>query len=191
VTAVLRRMVPADLPAVGMLEQQLFGDEAWSREMLVSELTQLPGRYYLAADDGGVIAGYAGLLTPGGPEADVLTIAVAESRWGEGIGAALLEALLDEAALRGCREVFLEVRVDNERAKRLYKRRGFAEVGIRRGYYQPSGTDALVMRLPIAVRGEGAGGAGRAHVAGAQRADGGRRANGAGRADGAQVGGAG
>ena len=36
--------------------------------------------------------------------------------------------------------------MDNERAKRLYKRYGFAEVGIRRGYYQPSGVDAVVMR---------------------------------------------
>jgi len=46
-------------------------------------------------------------------------------------------------------EVFLEVRVDNERAQRLYRSRGFAEIGIRRGYYQPSGTDALVMQLSL------------------------------------------
>jgi ribosomal-protein-alanine N-acetyltransferase len=38
------------------------------------------------------------------------------------------------------------VRVDNDRAQRLYRRRGFAGIGIRRAYYQPSGTDALVMR---------------------------------------------
>ena len=67
-------------------------------------------------------------------------------RWGEGIGGALLDGLLTEAARRGCTEVFLEVRVDNDRAQRLYRRRGFTEIGIRRGYYQPSGTDALVMR---------------------------------------------
>jgi ribosomal-protein-alanine N-acetyltransferase len=45
--------------------------------------------------------------------------------------------------------VFLEVRVDNHRAQLLYQRRGFVEIGIRRGYYQPSGTDALVMRLSL------------------------------------------
>ena len=38
------------------------------------------------------------------------------------------------------------MRVDNDRAQRLYRRRGFAGIGIRRAYYQPSGTDALVMR---------------------------------------------
>jgi [ribosomal protein S18]-alanine N-acetyltransferase len=76
----------------------------------------------------------------------VLTMAVAEDRWGEGIGAALLGELLAEAGRRGCHEVFLEVRVDNTRAQNLYRRYGFTEIGLRRGYYQPSGTDALVMR---------------------------------------------
>jgi [ribosomal protein S18]-alanine N-acetyltransferase len=61
-----------------------------------------------------------------------------------------VENLLAEAARRGCTEVFLEVRVDNDRAQRLYRRHGFTGVGIRRGYYQPSGTDALVMRCKIA-----------------------------------------
>jgi ribosomal-protein-alanine N-acetyltransferase len=42
--------------------------------------------------------------------------------------------------------VLLEVRADNELAQGLYRRRGFAEIGRRRGYYQPSGTDAVVMK---------------------------------------------
>jgi [ribosomal protein S18]-alanine N-acetyltransferase len=42
--------------------------------------------------------------------------------------------------------VLLEVRADNEVAQRLYTRRGFEEIGRRRGYYQPSGDDAVVMK---------------------------------------------
>jgi ribosomal-protein-alanine N-acetyltransferase len=146
----LRPMTRADLPAVTGLERALFGDEAWTEGMLAAELDGLPGgRYYLVAEDGGVLVGYAGLLTPGGGQADVLTLAVAEDRWGQRIGAALLDGLLGEAARRGCTEVFLEVRIDNDRAQRLYRGRGFNEIGIRRGYYQPSGTDALVMRLDM------------------------------------------
>jgi ribosomal-protein-alanine N-acetyltransferase len=153
----LREMTAADLPAVLDLEHALFGDEAWTEGMLASELAGVAsGRYYLVADDGGELAGYAGLLTPGGGQADVLTLAVAEQRWGQGLGAALLDALLAEAGRRGCSEVFLEVRVDNVRAQRLYQRRGFVEIGIRRGYYQPSGTDALVMRLSLDRPGGGA-----------------------------------
>ena len=154
----LREMTHADLPAVLGLEHALFGDEAWTEGMLASELAGVAsGRYYLVAEQAGALVGYAGLLTPGGGQADVLTLAVAEQHWGQGLGAALLDALLAEASRRGCGEVFLEVRVDNHRAQRLYQRRGFVEIGIRRGYYQPSGTDALVMRLSL----ERSGGPGR------------------------------
>jgi ribosomal-protein-alanine N-acetyltransferase len=148
--ATLRLMTPADLDAVLLLEIDLFGDEAWSRQMLAGELAEQPrSRYYLVADDDGAIAAYAGLLVAGA-QADVLTLAVAAGRWGRGIGSALLEALLTEAARRGCTEVFLEVRTDNIRAQRLYQRYGFRQIGIRKGYYQPSGADALVMRRDLA-----------------------------------------
>jgi [ribosomal protein S18]-alanine N-acetyltransferase len=148
--ATLRLMTPADLDAVLLLEIDLFGDEAWSRQMLEGELAEQPrSRYYLVADDDGAIAAYAGLLVAGA-QADVLTLAVAAGRWGRGIGSALLEALLTEAARRGCTEVFLEVRTDNIRAQRLYQRYGFRQIGIRKGYYQPSGADALVMRRDLA-----------------------------------------
>jgi [ribosomal protein S18]-alanine N-acetyltransferase len=142
----LRLMTPADIEAVLPMEQALFGEESWSRQMLEGELAEQPrSRYYVVADDDGVVTGYGGLLLAGG-QADVLTLAVAADRWGQGTGSALLEALLAEAERRGCTQVFLEVRIDNDRAQRLYRRYGFAEIGIRKGYYQPSGTDALVMR---------------------------------------------
>lgn len=143
-------MAGTDLADVGRLEIELFGDDAWSPEMLASELAAEPGgRYYLVAEENGLLAGYAGLLAPGGGQADVLTLAVDRERWGGGIGTALLEGLLAEAARRGCTEVFLEVRVNNDRAQRLYRRHGFTKAGLRRGYYHPSGMDALVMRREL------------------------------------------
>jgi ribosomal-protein-alanine N-acetyltransferase len=145
----LRVMTPADLEAVLGLELSSFGEEAWSRRMLEAELAAQPGsRYYLIAADDGVITGYAGLLVAS-TQADVLTLAVAADRWGQGTGAALLEALLAEAERRGCTQVFLEVRTDNDRAQRLYRSHGFVQIGIRKGYYQPSGADALVMRRDL------------------------------------------
>ncbi len=146
-----RLMTAADLDSVLSLELALFGEEAWSRQMLAGELGQQPAsRYYLiAADPAGTVVGYAGLLAAGG-QADVLTIAVSAAHWGGGIGSRLLEELLTEAVRRGCTEVFLEVRADNLRAQRLYRWWGFAEVGLRPGYYQPSGTDAIVMRRDLA-----------------------------------------
>jgi ribosomal-protein-alanine N-acetyltransferase len=142
-------MTTADLDAVLDLEHALFGDDAWSRRMLEGELAEQPrSRYYLVADENGAITGYAGLLVAAA-QADVLTLAVAADRWGQGTGSALLEALLTEAARRNAVEVFLEVRTDNTRAQRLYRRYGFSQIGIRKGYYQPSGADALVMRRDL------------------------------------------
>ncbi len=71
------------------------------------------------------------------------TMAVAPSHQGQGLGALLLSALLDEAARRGQRVVSLEVRADNAAAQRLYERHGFARVGVRKGYYR--GVDGWVM----------------------------------------------
>jgi [ribosomal protein S18]-alanine N-acetyltransferase len=154
----LRTMTLADLDAVLRLEIELFGEEAWSRPMLEGELAQQPAcRHYLVAQEDGQLVGYAGLLDAGA-QADVVTIAVTRSHQGHGTGGALLAALLAEARRRGCLEVFLEVRVDNLRAQQLYRSRGFVQVGVRRGYYQPSGTDALVMCLDMGAAGDTAGG---------------------------------
>ncbi len=150
----LRPMTEADLSGVLELEDALFAEEAWSRQMLLGELEQQPeSRHYLVAEQDEALVGYAGLMTAG-EQADVLTIAVAAASWGHGVGSRLLAALLSEARRRGCSEMFLEVRADNVRAQRLYKWWGFTEIGIRRGYYQPSGMDAIVMRRDLAIESE-------------------------------------
>jgi tRNA threonylcarbamoyladenosine biosynthesis protein TsaB len=143
----LRKMRRADMTAIMALEQELFPEDAWTPEMFAAEFAQPPSRrLYLVAEAGNALIGYAGMMFAGGSQADVVTLAVAPARWGEGTGTALLTALVDEAGKRGYQEVLLEVRKDNPRARRLYLRHGFDEVGIRRGYYQPSGVDAVVMR---------------------------------------------
>ncbi|MFC1417133.1 ribosomal protein S18-alanine N-acetyltransferase [Streptacidiphilus cavernicola] len=147
----LREMRWWDLAPVLLLERELFPEDAWSAGMFWSELadTRHPRgtRWYTVAEDAaGEVAGYAGLMAVGGT-GDVQTIAVAEPRWGTGLGARLLTALIGQAAAVGCTELLLEVRVDNPRAQRLYERFGFQPLGVRRNYYQPSGVDALVMRL--------------------------------------------
>jgi [ribosomal protein S18]-alanine N-acetyltransferase len=147
----LREMTKADMPAIMALEQDLFPDDAWTPEMFASEFAQPASRrVYLVAVERDTVVGYAGMMFPGGPAADVVTLGVAPAHWGRGIGTALLCALVDEAERRGCTEVLLEVREDNPRARQLYLRHGFTEIGIRRGYYQPSGVDAVVMRKVLA-----------------------------------------
>jgi ribosomal-protein-alanine N-acetyltransferase len=137
-----------DLPAVLVLEEELFAPDTWTAAMYRDELSRTDTRFYLVAEDGDGLAGYGGLIAYD-DEAHVSTIGVAAGRQGEGIGSLLLDALLAEADRRRSPVVILEVRADNELAQGLYRRRGFAEVGRRRGYYQPSGADAVVMRREL------------------------------------------
>jgi ribosomal-protein-alanine N-acetyltransferase len=146
----LRPLHYDDLAAVLDLERTLFPDDAWSPGMFAEELAmQGRGRHYVAAEEGNTLVGYAGMMLPGGRQAEVLTLAVDERHWGQGIGSALLSDLLEEAHRLHCTEIFLEVRADNPRAQDLYHRFGFEDAGIRRGYYQPSGMDAIVMRRDL------------------------------------------
>jgi ribosomal-protein-alanine N-acetyltransferase len=147
----LRPMTKADMTAIIALERQLFPEDAWTPEMFASEFTQPASRrLYLVAEAANALIGYAGMMFTGGSQADVVTLAVNPAHWGQGTGTALLAALVDEAGKRGYEEVLLEVREDNPRARQLYLRHGFTEVGIRHGYYQPSGVDAVVMRKELA-----------------------------------------
>ena len=149
----LRPMRWWDIAAAAELERALFAADPWTEAGFWSELAGVPEtRYYVVAEDCGALVGYAGLLVVAG-EADVQTVAVDGSRQGAGVGRALVEELLAEAGRRGCTQVMLEVREDNEVARALYASLGFTGVGRRRGYYGP-GADALLMRRvdPARVR---------------------------------------
>jgi [ribosomal protein S18]-alanine N-acetyltransferase len=126
------------------LERALFGEQPWTARTFWSELGQLETRAYVVALDGEDVVGYAGLCDYP-DEAWVQTMAVAPSHQGRGLGGRLLTALLDEAGRRGQRTVSLEVRAGNGVAQRLYARHGFERTGVRRGYYQPGGEDAVLM----------------------------------------------
>ncbi|MFG1657226.1 ribosomal protein S18-alanine N-acetyltransferase [Micromonospora chersina] len=127
------------------LEADLFGAERWSPAMFWNELAN--GHHYLVAtDDDGAVLGYAGLMVAPPDEAWVQNIAVRRDAQRRGIGRLLLEALLAESARQGVRSTLLEVAADNAPAQRLYAMYGFEPIGVRRGYYQPSNTDALVMQ---------------------------------------------
>jgi [ribosomal protein S18]-alanine N-acetyltransferase len=137
----------ADLEAIMAIERATFPTDAWSAQTMSREIGDPHGHYLVAVGEDGAADGYAGLLSPlGAEDADIQTVAVAAHARRQGLGRALVVALLAEADRRGARRVFLEVRADNAPAQELYRSLGFEEIGVRRGYYQPDGVDALVMR---------------------------------------------
>lgn len=72
-------------------------------------------------------------------EAEVYDIAVSPAHRRKGIGEMLLKNMLQK-----CERAFLEVRESNAGAKALYKKMGFKESGMRKGYYS-DGENAVVM----------------------------------------------
>jgi len=85
-------------------------------------------------------------------EAEILSIAVAESHRGRGLSNNLLLTHLGHLAGRGVRTVFLEVEENNRPARRLYERAGFTVVGRRERYYRQSDgnpLNALLMRRDL------------------------------------------
>ena len=175
----LREMAAGDLEAIARLESELFGAEAWSRDLLAAELAASHGpmadrRYVVveseesdgdgdadeAADraagagpHGPRLLGYAGLYHAGGlTSADLLTIATIPAARGRGIASLMLTELVSTAREVGCPDVLLEVRQSNEVAQRLYARHGFVPIGRRRRYYQAPPEDAVVMRLTLRPR---------------------------------------
>lgn len=146
----LRRAGSADLDAIMAIEIPTFGGDAWSPATMGSDLAS-PYCFYLVDELDGAIVAYAGLRhIPGTSDADIQTIAVRADRRRAGTGRMLMEALIAQAVAEGAREVFLDVRADNESAQRLYLDLGFEQIGVRPDYYPEGPTDAIVMRLRTA-----------------------------------------
>ena len=141
----IRQMVRDDCHAVHSLLQESFQD-AWSLEN-VEEMFRVPGYLCLVAADlkGGRIHAFAGMKSVL-DEADITDIAVLNSDRGLGLGSFILRRLLDLAAEKGIRQVFLEVRVSNRPALALYKKMGFVPTGLRKKYFRDPVEDALLMQ---------------------------------------------
>ena len=144
---------PADLEIIRMRRRHLRGVMAierqvyprpWSPNLFLSEMNEVRNRTYLVAKLGKDVAGYGGIMSYG-EEAHITTIAVDPKHHRRKIGTRLMFELLQEAIRLGARAVSLEVRVSNWGAQRMYQRFGFRPVGVRKGYYQETNEDALVM----------------------------------------------
>ncbi|MBT8211593.1 MAG: ribosomal protein S18-alanine N-acetyltransferase [Acidimicrobiia bacterium] len=139
-TPVIRSMTSADLTRVLELESAIF-PQPWSPGVFRDELA-LDNRRYLVASVDENILGYAGLMLLG-EDAHVTTVAASPDAGGMRLGTRLVLELVEMAMEAGTRHLTLEVRFSNERARELYRRFGFAPVGLRKNYYRTE--DALVM----------------------------------------------
>ena len=131
-----------DILRISELEKEIFSDEAWSYKTLAT-VFEMPASINVLCEDGGEIAGYGG-VTVAADSADIGNIAVAENYRNGGIGTLILQKLCVRAKEKGAEKVFLEVRVSNSAAMKLYLKCGFVGSYARTRYY-PDGEDCLVM----------------------------------------------
>jgi ribosomal-protein-alanine N-acetyltransferase len=140
-------MGEADLDTVAEIERTLHVSP-WSRGNFGDSLHA--GYHCWIAERDGRLAGY-GIVAVGAGEAHLLNLTVAPEWQRRGIGAEFTAFLAKLAHDYGAKRIFLEVRPSNNAARALYARAGFAEIGLRRGYYPAAQgrEDAVVMEMKL------------------------------------------
>jgi len=126
-------MKDKDIPAVVEIENSSFKypkPEAVFRE---------DEHKYLVARDEDKVVGYIGIEKILDEE-HIINMAVHPAYRKQGIGKRLMQHVLNDEDV-----FFLEVRVSNDSAKKIYEKYGFKVISVRKGYYA-DGEDACVMR---------------------------------------------
>lgn len=150
---VLRPMTRDDIPAVRAFEQAACADatHAWSEDNYRSSLSS---GYWMRVCTlpGGQVVGVCVAMF-GVDELHLLNIAVDRACHGQGVASFMLERLVDLCQAHRLATLWLEVRPSNTRARALYERHGYAQVGLRKNYYPALGgrEDAVVMRREVAL----------------------------------------
>lgn len=139
----IRQATVNDVEDIYEIEKLCFPDP-WSRDALTYELGENPRAFYIVADIGGKVVGYAGLWWID-DEGHITNVAVRPGYRNRRIGEGIISVLIDFTAGEGILHHTLEVRRSNEPAINLYEKFGFRVEGVRRGYYLNNGEDALIM----------------------------------------------
>ncbi len=146
----LRAMVLEDLSQVEVIDQLSFS-APWPKQAFHYELTQNKHALcqvaeYAKTGQSAIIVG-AIVVWVVLNEAHISTLAVHPSYRRRGIAQKLLISVLTLATQAGATQALLEVRASNVAAQNLYLKLGFEGVGVRKGYYQDTHEDALLMTL--------------------------------------------
>ena len=145
----LLAMNSAQLDAVLAIEVAAYAFP-WTRGNFIDSIAAgYPAR--VLVDSRGAMLGYF-IAMSGVDEMHLLNITVAPAVQGCGHGRRMIAALIAQCRAHAALQLWLEVRESNARARAIYARLGFAQQGIRKGYYPaPFGRreDAVVMSLRL------------------------------------------
>ena len=84
-------------------------------------------------------------------ESEIIMLCVKPEHRREGLATLLMIDVIDKAITSGVKHIFLEVSEDNYKAKSMYKKLGFKNVGTRKKYYTSNNkrSDAIVKKLSL------------------------------------------
>ena len=142
-------MTVGDLGVVSAIETAAY-PFPWSRGNFIDSLAAGYIARVLWADRQRAI-GYF-IAMEGVDEMHLLNLTVAPPEQRRGNACRMLDELVALCRAHGARQLWLEVRESNERARALYLRYGFKHIGVRRGYYPAAAgkrEDAAVMSLEV------------------------------------------
>ncbi len=142
-----REMLMSDLGVVMQLEPTLYS-HPWTHGNFVDSLNNHHQAWVLSENE--VIIGYSVMMMVL-DEAHLLNISVDKALQGKGWGRYLLDLMMKKARELGAANLFLEVRVSNVNAIKLYEKVGFNEMAIRRNYYPAVAgrEDAILMGIAL------------------------------------------
>jgi ribosomal protein S18 acetylase RimI-like enzyme len=150
----IRPAEATDLDGIFALERSIATAPHWPRQgyeaILAAEIFA-PERCLFAAvgaQDGCLLGFAVGVVYPAG-DAELESVAVAESARRRGVAQELCRKVAAWCQSRGARELLLEVRASSATPIALYTKLGFAAVGRRARYYRQPEEDAIVMRLGL------------------------------------------
>ncbi len=152
-TIEIRRMQEGQAEQAAALEAQVFS-VPWSAQAFTDAL-RLDHTLFYTAFVNGNFAGYCGMYLAA-DEGEITNVAVAPAYRRHQVARSLLAKLFADAAQKGVRQIFLEVRRSNQAAIHLYQKMGFVSSGVRHNFYQDPTEDALVMRCQAGWTADGA-----------------------------------
>lgn len=139
----IRDMYLSDLDRIMEIESRSF-PTPWSRNAFQSELVENTFANYLVLDFHGTVVAYGGMWVIL-DEAHITNVAVHPDYRGHHLGELMMQGLIERAKRLNARRITLEVRRGNIIAQNLYKKLGFVQLGVRRGYYTDTHEDAFIM----------------------------------------------
>lgn len=135
----IRKARLTDLDRVTEIEWSVFHSDQLSRQSL-RRYMQVASAAMIVAQEEKDITGYALIgLRAGSKIGRLYSIAVDKRRAKRGIGRALLAASEQVAKKHKCKRFALEVRADNARAIKLYKKNGYALISREANWYEDGG----------------------------------------------------